>query len=108
MIGLLVLLTLRDPRIRSRETEASTPSIAAVVRLLLSRPTFVTLMLGISLLSFVNVGAMAFSTSFFLRDHRSDLVALGAHVGLGPTAVVGIGMGFVGAMEGDWAPSLAD
>ena len=100
-IGLLVLFTLREPR-KTRTEIAKPPSapIAGLLRRILAQRAFVFLMLGIGLLSFVNVGAMAFATSFYLRVHRPELAAFGSHFGLGPTAIIGLGMGFMGATAG--------
>lgn len=100
VIGLLVLFTIMDPRARDRTLAVARPPLAEALRVLLAQRAFVFLMLGVGFLSFVNVGAMAFSTSFFLRSHAAGLAAIGHPFGLGPTAVIGLGMGLFGALGG--------
>lgn len=106
-IGLLVLFTLREPR--ETRIEAAKPQSAPIMGLLrriTAQRAFAFLMLGVSLLSFMNVGAMAFATSFYLRLHRPELAAFGSHFGLGPTAIIGLGMGLMGATAGGAGTAL--
>ncbi len=100
VIGLLVLFTLRDPRAHENAPRIAGAPLGETLRHLLTQRAFVLLMIGVGLLSFVNVGAMAFSTSFFLRVHTADLSRIGSQFGLGPTAVIGLGMGLFGALGG--------
>lgn len=101
VIGLLVLFTIREPR-KTREgfVKVLNAPLSGLLRRIAMQRTFIFLMLGISLLSFMNVGAMAFATSFYLRLHRPELTAFGSQFGLGPTAVVGLGLGLMGATAG--------
>ena len=98
LIGSVILAVLRDPRSRS-DRSAPTPLIV-VLRTLALRKSFLLLTAGTALLGFVNYGAMAFATSYYLRNHAADLRAIGSVVGLGPTAVVGVGMGLFGMIGG--------
>lgn len=101
LIGALVLLTLRDPRIIRRNVSgASEPSLRAALGQLITQRAFVLMALGGALLSFVNYGSMAFAGSFYLRNHLSELTDLGALVGLPPLGVIGIGLGLLGASGG--------
>jgi MFS family permease len=101
LIGALVLLTLRDPRIIRRDgSGASEPSLRAALGQLITQRAFVLMALGGALLSFVNYGSMAFAGSFYLRNHLSELTDLGALVGLPPLGVIGIGLGLLGASGG--------
>lgn len=96
LLGALVLLTVRDP---ARHTgHAPTPRSAIAV--LRSSRSFILFVLGSSMLSFVNYGAMAFAGSFYLRVHLEGLTRLGASVGLQPLGVVGVGLGLFGASGG--------
>ncbi|MEQ9452462.1 MAG: MFS transporter [Pseudomonadales bacterium] len=98
LIGLLVLTTLKDARpVRRRSLgERAWP----VIRRLLIRRTFFLMALASALLSFVNYGAMAFAGSFFLRVHEADLLTMGEFFGVGPLAIIGLGLGVFGALTG--------
>lgn len=101
IIGLLVLLTLQEPRGRGEVARVTNQApLASVLRSLAARPAFVYLALGAGLLSFVNYGAMAFAGSFYLRVHTADIAALGAQFGIGPLGVIGMGLGLFGAAAG--------
>lgn len=101
IIGLLVLFTLREPRNTSKGfVRPQSVPISGLLRRIAVQRAFIFLTLGISLLSFMNVGAMAFATSFYLRLHRPELTAFGSYFGLGPTAVIGLGLGLMGATAG--------
>lgn len=101
VIGLLVLFTLKDPR--SAATAAPRPvqmPLGAVIRELAQRRSFLMFMLGMALLSFMSYGANAFAASFYLRVHGQDIARIGEAIGVGPLAVVGLGMGLIGASAG--------
>lgn len=100
LIGLLMLFTLREPRPPGSVAVTDHPPLWAVVSRLLRCRSFVLISLGAALLAFVNYGAMAFAGSFFLRVHEADLLAIGGHVGLGPLAIIGLGLGGFGAVTG--------
>jgi MFS family permease len=99
-IGLLVLATLRDLRRDSPSIAPPALSTREVLHALAARRAFVLMALGAALLSFVNYGAMAFAGSFYLRVHGQDIADLGAALGMGPLAVIGVGMGLFGALAG--------
>lgn len=101
VIGLLVLLTLKDPLAGPRAApRPPQPALGLVLRALARRRAFVFVTLGVALLSFVNYGAMAFAGSFYLRVHGDDIAALGAAFGVGPLGVIGVGMALFGATGG--------
>lgn len=101
VIGLLVLLTLKDPR---RAPAAVAPAVqrplGAVLRELAGRRAFVLIMVGVGLLAFMSYGANAFAASFYLRVHGEDVARIGQALGVGPLAVIGLGMGLIGASAG--------
>jgi MFS family permease len=97
IIGLMILGFLKD---QPAKEKAAPPPLFPQLRLLFAKKSFIFLMFGIVLLSFPNVSTMAFSTPFYMRVHAADLAALGAPLGLGPLAVLGLGMGLFGATGG--------
>ena len=101
VIGLLVLLTLKDPRRNvGAPPRAAQMPLRTVLRDLGRRRAFVFLMLGVALLSFMSYGANAFAASFYLRVHGQDIARIGESFGVGALAVVGVGMGLIGATAG--------
>lgn len=98
IVGALVLLTLRDPR--RHQAKAEMPTLRASLALLLSRRAFLLMALGSAMLGFVNYGAMAFAGSFYLRNHVTELTALGALIGQPPLGVIGLGLGTLGTIGG--------
>ncbi|WP_296450082.1 MFS transporter [Phenylobacterium sp.] len=101
LIGLLVLFTLKDPR-QGAAAPLRPPQapLGSVLRDLARRRSFLLFMLGMALLSFMSYGANAFAASFYLRVHGQDIARIGAAIGVGPLAVVGLGMGLIGATSG--------
>ena len=100
VIGALVLKTLRDPREFRTEPPHAPPPLRLVLGRLLSRHSFILVMLGCGLLSFTNYASMAFAASFYLRIHETQLDMLGASLGLEPIAIIGIGLGLLGGTGG--------
>lgn len=99
LVGLLVLITLRDPR-HLNPTSHVPPSLAASLKMLLSSPSFLLIALGSAMMSFVNYGTMAFAGSYYLRNHLPELEQLGASIGQTPLGVIGLGLGIFGAAGG--------
>ena len=100
VVGLLVLLTLKDPRRASTAVRPPQPMLREVLRGLIHQPAFVLLTLGIALLQFMHYGAMAFAGSFYLRVHGQEITRIGEATGLGPLGVIGVGMALFGATGG--------
>lgn len=100
VIGALVLKTLRDPRVLRKEPLPPPPVLSLVLRRLLTRHSFILVMLGCGLLSFTNYASMAFAASFYLRTHETQLNMLSASMGLEPIAIIGIGLGLLGGTGG--------
>ncbi|GLS98874.1 MFS transporter [Sphingobium jiangsuense] len=98
VVGVLVLKTLRDPA--RQAFAAAPPRLGLVLKRLLLRRQLVFAMLGCGLLSFMNYGAMAFATSFYLRNHGLQLHDMGAALSLPPIAVIGFGLGILGGTGG--------
>lgn len=100
VVGLLVLVSLRDPQRRAVAGDQAAPTLRSALAMLLARRAFLLMALGCALLSFVNYGAMAFAGSFYLRNHLTELTALGAVLGQKPLGVIGLGLGLLGALGG--------
>ena len=101
VIGLLVLVTLKEPRRGAMAArKANQATIGVVLRDLARRRALMLLMAGLALLSFTSYGVNAFMASFFLRNHGADLAEIGKAFGMQPLAVVGVGMGVIGAIAG--------
>ncbi|RYY27662.1 MAG: MFS transporter [Sphingomonadales bacterium] len=100
VIGLLVLMTLRDPGHSVAREKVVMPSMAAAVKMLLSNPTFLLIALASAMMSFCNYGAMAFAGSYYLRNHLPELQNIGTAIGQTPLGVIGLGLGIFGAAGG--------
>lgn len=101
VIGLLVLLTLRDDRDPAVLARASAgPGLLTSLKTLLSSRTFALLAIASAFMSFCNYGTMAFAGSYYLRLHSPELAELGARFGQQPLGVIGIGLGLTGAFGG--------
>lgn len=100
LIGALVWMTLRDPHRGGASAAREGPTLRAALAMLASSRSFMLLVVGSALLSFVNYGAMAFAGSFYLRVHLAELTQIGARIGLEPLGVVGLCLGLLGATGG--------
>jgi len=101
VIGLLVLLTLKEPRRGAMAArKLGQAPLGMVMRELAGRRSLMLLMLGLALLSFTSYGVNAFMASFYLRVHGADLAHIGDRLGMAPLALVGVGMGVIGAITG--------
>lgn len=100
VLGILVLLTVRDPHRGVEHAKSPSPSLRSALAILVSSRAFLLIVFGAALLGFVNYGAMAFAGSFYLRIHILELTALGTAIGLDPLGVVGLGLGLLGATGG--------
>ena len=98
IVGALVLATLSDRHLQRREV-ARAPLGSVLGRLARNR-SFLLVVLGCALLSFVNYGAMAFAGSFYLRVHVDGIGALATTLGLTPIGVIGLGLGLLGGAGG--------
>ncbi len=98
IVGALVLVTLSDRHLHRSEVAAA-PLGTVLARLARNR-SFLLVIFGCALLSFVNYGAMAFAGSFYLRVHVDGIGALAASLGLPPIGVIGLGLGLLGGAGG--------
>lgn len=115
-IAVLAAFTLRDPRrVEGDKAKPAARPVRATLADLRGNACFWWLSLGAAAMAFVSYGQLAFFGSFFLRVHKSGLADLAAEIGdalgvrLGPTAIVGIGLGLIvgvagigGAWLGGW------
>ncbi len=100
IVGMLVLLLLRDTRGPGCGAGHDIPKLGPALRTLLARRAFLLMALGSALLSFVNYGAMAFAGSFYLRNHLAELTVLAGSVGQKPLGIIGLGLGLLGLSGG--------
>lgn len=105
IIALLAFFTLKDPRRRTGAERAKTRPIGQSLSEVSRNPVFWWLSLGSAFMAFISYGQLAFFGSFFLRVHAEglkDVAAMLASAGipLGPTGVVGIGLGVITGVAG--------
>jgi predicted MFS family arabinose efflux permease len=120
LVALLVLFTLREPPRSLVDGVVSTgkaPSLMAVLRYLLSRPTFRHLLAGFTIAGFAMNAIANFVLPFYLRGFTMPLMVLGVVFGFVTFTSNGIGMllggfGFDRLSRKDarwilWGPALA-
>jgi MFS family permease len=103
-LALLTALTLKEPHRHS--ISPADNNTRAALREIFSKPTFILMMIGGALVSFINYGQGAFFPSFFLRNHAGDLARmagllnhlLGTH--LTPLAALGTVYGLCTGISG--------
>ena len=103
-LAVIAALTLREPPTSlSAESRGDTRS---ALREMFSKRSFVCLLVGGSLVTFINYGQGAFFPSFFMRSHQQDLLDLAArfnmNVGthLGAIGVLGVLFGLLTGIAG--------
>lgn len=103
LVGALVAQTLRDPRARytpaKKDSEPSASFKTALMELLRS-PTFVLFAIAAAFQGIVAYGQASFVASFFFRNHAGGLVDLAAPLGLQPSGLLGLAIGFIGGIGG--------
>ncbi len=99
VIGVLVLITLRDDRPHEERT-ITRPGLLPSLKTMLGHRTFGLIALGSAFMSFCNYGTMAFAGSYYLRLYTPELTELGARFGQHPLGVIGVGLGLTGALGG--------
>lgn len=105
IIALLVLATIRDPRIKSlrdaARPDAHVPTLWEAFTQLRKRRSFVWLTAGAAMVTFIAMGQQTFYASFFLRNHGLDLEKLAAMSGLnGRLGVLGVCLGLIVGIGG--------
>jgi MFS family permease len=106
IIGVLVALTLREPRRRSAVTPPPPPPFKDSFRLLFSKRSFIFVTAAGVMISLTGNAIIAFNASFFLREHKDGLQALAdvlnAQFGLslGPLGLIGLVSGVVAGLAG--------
>jgi MFS family permease len=106
VLAVIAFLTLKEPRKLLRLAPAPAPPLAAAIRVMAAKRSFVLLNVAGGLVTFVNYGQTAFFPSFFKRVHGADLTLLASsvngtlHVHLGPVGFLGVTLGLTGALGG--------
>lgn len=105
LLALIVVATMREPPRGYADGIGETapvhaPPVLAVLRYLLSQPSFRHIAVGATLVSFVGYGAVAWLPPFMARSHGMSIGDIGVTLGL----IVGIAGG-IGTFGGGW---LAD
>lgn len=104
LVALLVLLTLREPPRGLAEGSVTTeaaPSLMAVVRYLVSKPTYLHLLAGTTVAGFTFNAVANFVLPFYLRGFDISLATLGAIFGMVAFTSNGLGM-LAGGFGFDW------
>lgn len=103
LLGVLVALTLKDPRSKYPVTkivaEPSTSFKAALKELRNSR-TFVLFVIASAFQGIVAYGHASFAASFYFRNHTAGLASLAAEVGLHPSGLLGLSIGLIAGLGG--------
>jgi MFS family permease len=104
LLAILAFVTLKDPRSRAAERPKPRP-VKASLSDLRRNPVFWWLSLGSASMALISYGQLAFFGSFYLRVHAEglgEISALLSSVGipLGPTGIVGIGLGVIIGVAG--------
>ena len=102
-IGLLVALTLNEPRkawIASMKASDPAPSFADAMRELRSCRTFWLCGIGSAFQAVVALGHSAFLGSFFFRNHTSGLAEAASAVGLQTASFLGLAIGLINGLSG--------
>jgi len=109
LVGLLVAViiraTIQEPP-RVHDSEAPSPSMGAALGALVAHPTFVHLVLGMSMSCFVGYGLSQYLVSFLMRVHGLSLVKAAQFNGLMFGIFAGIGTFLCGYLvdrfQGRW------
>lgn len=102
LVAAIILMTVREPTRGQTEPNYTAPSAPLrwypAIHILITRATFVHIVLGISLGSFTLIGSGQWIPAFFMRSHAISLTQIGAYFGL----AVGAGM-LIGQVAGSLA-----
>ena len=96
LVGLIVKLTITEPprgyTDPSHLQKTERASFSEAIRYLITKPTYVHVVLGATIASFVGYGIGQFSTSFLIRTHNLDLQSATLLYGviLGIMAAIGV------------------
>jgi len=104
IVALIAALTLKEPRkrlaARNAETKAASAGFGETTRYLAAKPTFWLFSFAAAVFAFVGYGDNAFISSFFLRNHASEIAHLAAGFGLQSRGFTGIAIGLIGGLTG--------
>lgn len=104
-LGILVKLTLREPRLRQGPIKSETfPPIRVVIKTLLEQKTFRNILFAICLAHFFGVGLQVWLPTFYIRSYAVDVDELGVYLSLswGVCALLGTYLG--GVLASRYAP----
>lgn len=118
LLGVLILLTLKEPKRRTApQAGSSGESALTVIKILLKRKALLHLTLGLSVGSFATYGLTQWIPAFFIRSHGLSLTQIGVWSGLaaGIGGILGVlagGAAAVKLLPGDrrwelWLPAMA-
>ncbi len=104
-LALLVLLTIRDPRMQAAKDAATpakdVPTLWQTFSMLRKQRSFLWLTAGASMVSFTAFAHQTFYASFYLRNHGADLESLAASLGVGGAlGVLGLCLGLIVGLAG--------
>lgn len=96
LLAVIAALTLREPR-RGRPVLAraddGVPSFREAMQELAGKRTYWRVVAGVTLKSFASYGALAFTGSFFFRNHAVELADMAATFGLKSAGFLGLALG---------------
>ncbi|RHW19483.1 MFS transporter [Sphingomonas gilva] len=99
ILALVILVTLRDPRVEGAAPRPEAANFRTDLRWLFGSPAFVWLFVAGALMGIGQGGFGTFLPSFLMRVHALDLVEAGAVLGIG--GVVGVAGTFIGGYLAD-------
>ena len=106
VVALVVLITLRDPRLSATVPVAPPPPFRGAMREVAGKPSFWLVALGAAMMAFISYGKTAFYASFFLRNHSDGIdrataaIAASTGITLAPIGLLGILLGILLGVAG--------
>lgn len=97
LFALIAIATLAEPRRALRQArqaiEDNAPSFGATLKMLLSKRAYCSIVGAVTLKSFISYGSLAFTASFFFRNHETALAEWAGMFGLKSAGLLGLLMG---------------
>ena len=103
IIGVIVALTLKEPRIAMRKLIAAAPprqTFKEAMVELKGKPTFWFFAFGSAFQAVVAYGHSAFLASFFFRNHAAEIDRIAAGFGLQAAGFLGLSIGLISGTSG--------
>lgn len=104
LFGLVVLLTLREPRKQHAalwmSSKPEQAKFSETMRMLFSKKTFWYLSLASAFKAFIGYGHAPFTASFFFRVHGDELSRISARFGLESAGFLGVALGLSSGLAG--------